>query len=106
MQPQHYYPDWVNEAIEAQLSKALEQDEIDIGACQGVLLDRLEISVEQYLEYMYDYSFFRWIDDEMWQVGLDPWQYYMDLPIEEEEAIENGWRIFVQINHVEQAIKS
>jgi hypothetical protein len=57
---------------------------------------RQEVTVDWYLDNMIDSPFFRWTDDEDLEMGLDPWRFHMDLPIDPEDAKERGWRIFVQ----------
>ncbi len=59
-------------------------------------LDRQEVTVDWYLDNMIDACLFRWTGDEDAELGLDPWRFHMDLPIEPEDAKERGWRIFVQ----------
>ena len=59
-------------------------------------IDRQEVTVEWYLEHMIDACVFRWMDDEAQAFGLDPWRFYMDLPIDPEDVAERGWRLFVQ----------
>jgi hypothetical protein len=59
------------------------------------LLDRQEVGVDWYAEHMTDAPLFRWIDGQE-ECGMDPWRFYMDLPIEPEDAKKRGWRIFVQ----------
>lgn len=57
---------------------------------------RQEVTVDWYLDNMIDACLFRWVSDEDCEMGLDPWRFHMDLPIDPEEAKERGWRIFVQ----------
>lgn len=56
---------------------------------------RQEVTIDWYLEHMFDYPLFRWIEGQD-EFGLDPWRYYMDFPVDSEEAKARGWRIFVQ----------
>jgi hypothetical protein len=58
-------------------------------------IDRQEVSISWYLENMSNYPFFRWIPNHI-EYGLDPWQFYMDFPISQEQAELQSWRIFVQ----------
>lgn len=62
---------------------------------------RQEITVDFYLDYLCDESFWLWTSDEDAETGLDPWRYYMDLPIDPEEAKKRGWRIFVQNDKID-----
>lgn len=59
-------------------------------------IGRQEVTVDWYLDHMIDACFFRWTGDENEEMGLDPWRYYADLPIEPEDAKKRGWRLFVQ----------
>lgn len=68
----------------------------NVAQYQSDLIDRQEVTVDWYLDHMCDEPFFRWTSDEDAEMGLDPWRFHMDLPVEPEEAIERGWRIFVQ----------
>lgn len=60
------------------------------------LIDRQEVTIDWYLDHMIDAPVFRWTCDEDHQYGLDAWRFYADLPIEPEDAISRGWRVFVQ----------
>lgn len=62
---------------------------------------RQEVTVDFYLDYLCDESFWRWTGDEDAEIGLDPWRYHMDMPIEPEVAKQRGWRIFVQQEKVD-----
>lgn len=57
---------------------------------------RQEVTVDWYLKHMPDQPLFRWTSDEDQKMGLDPWRFHQDLPVDPEEAKERGWRIFVQ----------
>ena len=59
-------------------------------------IDRQEVNVDWYLDNMIDACVFRWTSDDDAEMGLDPWRFYMDLPIEPEDVKERGWRLFVQ----------
>lgn len=59
-------------------------------------IGRQEVTVDWYLDNMIDEPIFRWTSDCDANCGLDPWRYYMDLPIEPEDVKERGWRLFVQ----------
>ena len=59
-------------------------------------IDRQEVTVDWYLDNMIDACVFRWTSDEDAEMGLDPWRFYMDLPLDPEEVKERGWRLFVQ----------
>lgn len=65
---------------------------------------RQEVTIDFYLDYLCDESFWRWIGDQDAEMGLDPWRYHMDLPIEAEEAKALGWRIFVQQDKVDEIL--
>ena len=60
------------------------------------LIDRQEVTVDWYLDHMIDAAVFRWTSDEDAQLGLDPWRFHADLPIEPEDVKARGWRLFVQ----------
>lgn len=60
------------------------------------LIDRQEVTVDWYLDHMIEAPVFRWTNDEDHSCGLDAWRFYADLPIEPEDVIERGWRLFVQ----------
>lgn len=60
------------------------------------LIDRQEVTVDWYLDHMIDAAVFRWTSDDDAQLGLDPWRYHADLPIEPEDVKARGWRLFVQ----------
>lgn len=70
------------------------------------LLDRQEVTVDWYLDHMCDASFFRYTSDEDAELGLDEWRYHMDMPIEPEDAIARGWRIFVQRKDMPEALRT
>ena len=57
---------------------------------------RQEVTIDFYLEHCIDAPFWRWIEDQD-DMGLDPWRFYEDFPIEPEHAAARGWRIFVQV---------
>ena len=59
-------------------------------------IGRQEVTVDWYLDHMIDACVFRWTGDEDEEMGLDPWRYYADLPIEPEDVKARGWRLFVQ----------
>ena len=59
-------------------------------------IGRQEVTVDWYLDNMIDACVFRWMDDEAQEMGMDPWRFYMDLPIEPEDVKDRGWRLFVQ----------
>jgi hypothetical protein len=59
-------------------------------------IGRQEVTVDWYLDNMIDACVFRWTSDDDAAMGLDPWRFYMDLPIEPEDVKERGWRLFVQ----------
>lgn len=58
-------------------------------------LGRQEVEIDWYLDNMIDAPIFRWVEGQE-DLGLDPWRFYYDLPIDPETAKERGWRIFVQ----------
>jgi len=60
------------------------------------LIGRQEVDVDWYLDQMCDAPVFRWTSDEDDAMGLDPWRYYADLPIDPEDVKACGWRLFVQ----------
>lgn len=78
----------------------------NVAQYQADLIDRQEVTVDWYLDHMCDESFFRWTSDEDAEIGLDPWRYHMDLPIEPEEAVERGWRIFVQRKDMPEGLRT
>lgn len=59
-------------------------------------IGRQEVTVDWYLDHMIDAPVFRWTSDDDSQMGLDPWRFYADLPIEPEDVAARGWRLFVQ----------
>lgn len=61
---------------------------------------RQEVTIGWYLDNMIDFPFWRYVGDDAVEWGDDPWRYHMDLPIDAEEAIARGWRIFVQRNQM------
>jgi hypothetical protein len=63
---------------------------------------RQEVTVDFYLEHMVDLDrpLWRWTADEDHHIGLDPWRFHMDLPMDPEDIKERGWRIFVQKDHL------
>lgn len=69
-------------------------------------IGRQEVTVDWYLDHMIDAPLFRWTSDEDADLGLDPWRFYMDLPLEPEEVIARGWRIFVQRKDMPDALRT
>lgn len=68
----------------------------NIAQYEADLIGRQEVTVDWYLDHMIDAPVFRWVSDEASEFGMDPWRFYADLPIEPEDAIARGWRLFVQ----------
>jgi len=69
-------------------------------------IGRQEVTVGWYFDHMCDEAVFRWTSDEEAEMGLDPWRYYADLPIEPEDAIARGWRLFVQRKDMPEEIRT
>ena len=74
----------------------LFNDNVNRAQYSADLLNRQEVTVDWYLDNMIDECVFRWMGDEDDDMGLDPWRYYAELPIDAEDAKARGWRLFVQ----------
>lgn len=88
--------------IEHKYTKASD----NIAQFEADQIGRQEVTVDWYLDNMIDAAVFRWVGDEDAQMGLDPWRYYADLPIEPEDAIERGWRLFVQRRDMPEDVRT
>ncbi len=67
-------------------------------------IDRVEVTVKFYLDHMIDSPCWRWLDGVV-GTGMDPWKFYEDLPIDEEEAVERKWRLFVHKRSIPNPIQ-
>jgi hypothetical protein len=74
----------------------LFNDNVNRAQYSADLIDRQEVTVDWYMDNMIDECVFRWMGDEDDDMGLDPWRYYAELPIDAEDAKARGWRLFVQ----------
>lgn len=75
---------------------AIPYDANDVAHQHAVEIGRVEVTVDYYLDQMCDESLWLWKGHNL-EHGMDPWQYFMDLPVEPEVVKERGMRIFVQI---------
>lgn len=67
-------------------------------------IDRVEVTIKFYLDHMIDSPCWRWLPG-MQETGMDPWKFYEDLPIDEEEAVARNWRIFVHKRSIPNPIQ-
>ncbi|UTU08096.1 hypothetical protein CcrC1_gp410 [Caulobacter phage C1] len=79
--------------------KAIQFDAADQAHIAAAAIGRVEVDVDYYLDQMIDAPLWLWKAHAL-DYGMDPWQFFMDLPVEPEDVKERGLRIFVQIKNM------